>query len=249
MEANMVSFEPENHESNTARRRFGVPLALLIIAAWIGHLLYALSAVRIASSPTFMHILTIILHMALQAYLYTGLFITAHDAMHGSVSANRRVNRWIGRVSAFLFAAFSYRKLHRNHMKHHRWPGDERDPDFYLKSQNLFVWFAVFFARYASIVQIIIMAAAFNVLNLLVPTMNVVLFWIVPAFLATFQLFYFGTYRPHRYPHTDEMSPHNARSQRKHHLLAMLSCYFFGYHHEHHDSPGTPWWRLYRLKR
>jgi beta-carotene ketolase (CrtW type) len=27
-----------------------------------------------------------------------------------------------------------------------------------------------------------------------------------------------------------------------------LSCYFFGYHFEHHDSPGTPWWRLWRVK-
>ena len=152
-------------------------------------------------------------------------------------------------IAAFLFAAFSYRKLHRNHMKHHRWPGEERDPDFYPKSQNFLVWFAVFFYRYATVLQIVIMAALFNVLIRLVPTANVILFWMIPAFLGTFQLFYFGTYRPHRYPHTEDMHPHNARSQRKQHLLAMLSCYFFGYHHEHHESPGTPWWRLYRIKQ
>ena len=31
-------------------------------------------------------------------------------------------------------------------------------------------------------------------------------------------------------------------------MLAMVSCYFFGYHFEHHDSPGTPWWKLYAVK-
>jgi beta-carotene ketolase (CrtW type) len=28
----------------------------------------------------------------------------------------------------------------------------------------------------------------------------------------------------------------------------MISCYFFGYHFEHHESPQTPWWRLYQSK-
>jgi beta-carotene ketolase (CrtW type) len=28
----------------------------------------------------------------------------------------------------------------------------------------------------------------------------------------------------------------------------MLSCYFFGYHYEHHESPQTPWWKLYQIK-
>lgn len=29
------------------------------------------------------------IHLVVQAYLFTGLFITAHDAMHGTVSPNR----------------------------------------------------------------------------------------------------------------------------------------------------------------
>jgi beta-carotene ketolase (CrtW type) len=44
------------------------------------------------------------------------------------------------------------------------------------------------------------------------------------------------------------MAPHHARTLPRHHLWAMLSCYFFGYHWEHHQSPGTPWWRLWRMK-
>ncbi|MFW6276162.1 MAG: fatty acid desaturase, partial [Bacteroidota bacterium] len=70
----------------------------------------------------------------------------------------------------------------------------------------------------------------------------------LPALLSTLQLFYFGTYLPHRKPHTHDMGRHRARTQSKNHLWAMLSCYFFGYHTEHHESPGTPWWQLYTKK-
>jgi beta-carotene/zeaxanthin 4-ketolase len=230
----------------------GVLPAFLIIGLWAGHLVYALAFVPVPiAGETDGSVLTwlrLFLHLALQSYFYTGLFITAHDAMHGSASHNRRLNRWIGRVAAFLFAAFSYRKLHANHMKHHRWPGEARDPDFYPRSQNFLVWFVVFFYRYATVIQLVTMALLFNLLRLVVPTWNIIFFWVVPAFIATFQLFYFGTYRPHRYPHTHEMGPHHARSQQKNHFWAMLSCYFFGYHIEHHNSPGTPWWRLHELK-
>lgn len=74
------------------------------------------------------------------------------------------------------------------------------------------------------------------------------MFWVVPVFLGTLQLFFFGTYLPHRKPHNENMEPHKARTQRKNHLGAMISCYFFGYHFEHHDTPHQPWWKLYRSK-
>jgi beta-carotene ketolase (CrtW type) len=108
-----------------------------------------------------------------------------------------------------------------------------------------------FFFRYVTVIQILILAGLFNIgMYLLgIPTENLLLFWVLPAFLGTFQLFYFGTYLPHRYPHTEQMAPHNSRTQRSGHLLAMLSCYFFGYHYEHHEYPRTPWWRLYQRKK
>ncbi|MEM7731074.1 MAG: beta-carotene ketolase, partial [Pseudomonadota bacterium] len=37
--------------------------------------------------------------IALQVWLYTGLFIVAHDTMHGSFAPGRpRLNAWVGRV-------------------------------------------------------------------------------------------------------------------------------------------------------
>jgi beta-carotene ketolase (CrtW type) len=109
----------------------------------------------------------------------------------------------------------------------------------------------MFMVRYVTIWQILIMAVVFNLLLHLggIETAPMLAFWIIPAFLGTFQLFYFGTFLPHRRPHTEEMTKHRARTLKRNHLWAMLSCYFFGYHLEHHLSPGTPWWQLYKTKQ
>jgi beta-carotene ketolase (CrtW type) len=221
----------------------GIFIAISIIILWLSHLIYTLTFINVSFSSSFFY-----LHILIQAYLYTGLFITGHDAMHGTITDSKKINKAIGTVATFLFAGLSYNKLIKNHFMHHKHPGEESDPDFYTKSQNFFLWWAIFMKRYTTITQLIIMAIAFNVLKIWFNDITLIFFWVIPAFLGTFQLFFFGTYLPHKYPHTESMQPHNARSQKKNHLWAMLSCYFFGYHHEHHESPRTPWWQMYKLK-
>lgn len=222
----------------------GTVLGITIPAAFSAHLIYLLVFYP-ADNPA-----VSLLHILLQTYLYTGLFITAHDSMHGSVSRNRRVNRIIGVIALRLFAAFSFSRMFRMHMRHHQAPGTEDDPDYAPGSRHFILWFFRFFLRYVTIVQLLFMAAAFTLLNRAagISEARLLVFWVLPAFLSTFQLFYFGTYSPHRLPHTEEMLPHRARSQRKSHLWAMISCYFFGYHYEHHEYPRVPWWQLYRKK-
>jgi len=221
----------------------GVFVAIVILIVWLGHLLYSLFMVEPdLLSPWFY------LHILIQAYFYTGLFITAHDSMHGTVAKNRRLNNFIGHLSTTLFAFLSYNVLRKKHYQHHRFPGTEKDPDFSPRSNNFFVWWFVFMKNYVTWWQILLMAVAFNVLLIWFSEIQLIAFWIIPAILATFQLFFFGTFLPHRRPHSHDMEPHKSRTQRKNHLWAMLSCYFFGYHHEHHESPTTPWWQLYKSK-
>lgn len=174
-------------------------------------------------------------------HLYTGLFITAHDAMHGTVSANRFLNNWIGYTCTFLYALFWYPQLYTKHHQHHSHVHTVHDPDYHHGS--FLTWYFTFIKNYLSIWQIIAMAVLFNILKLWIPQANLLLFWVVPSLLSTVQLFYFGTYQPHRGEHDNR---HQSRSQRKNHLAAFFSCYFFGYHYEHHDSPGIPWWLLWR---
>ncbi len=221
----------------------GILIALSVILIWLCHLIYILTSVDVDFlSPIFY------MHLLLQTYFYTGLFITGHDAMHQTVSRNKSINRAIGTAAAFLYAGLSYKRLIVNHFRHHKNPGTADDPDFNIKSQNFFVWWGSFMYRYATITQLIIMAVAFNVLKIWVDEISLWFFWVIPAILSSLQLFFFGTYLPHRKPHQHDMEPHKARTQKKNHLWAMLSCYFFGYHFEHHDSPHTPWWQLYKTK-
>lgn len=221
----------------------GLIIALSIFILWITNLYYSLSY----SEPGIVSF-SMYLHMLLQAYLYTGLFITAHDAMHGTVSRNRKLNDLTGQISLFLFAGMSFRYLRKNHFKHHANPGETDDPDFNTNTQNFFKWWISFLLEYLTWKQLLIMAVLFNIFKVWFNESYLIIYWVIPAFISTLQLFYFGTYLPHRYPHKNEMLPHNSRSQKKNHLWAMLSCYFFGYHFEHHESPRTPWWRLYKLK-
>ena len=222
----------------------GLLIALTVILLWAFHLLYLLIFVELSSASPI-----ILVHMAIQTYLYTGLFITAHDAMHGLVSPDKAINKNIGRLATRLFAALSFSRLLEKHQLHHQFPGEAADPDYSVHSQNFWLWWFSFMKNYISWWQIIIMALVFNILHIWVDQLNLILFWILPSILATFQLFYFGTYRPHRLPHTETMLPHNSRSQKGSHVWAMLSCYFFGYHYEHHEWPHIPWWKLYQTKK
>lgn len=216
----------------------GVVIASLVIGLWFVTLFYLLQLTIDFWNPW------IYLGILVQTHLYTGLFITAHDAMHGLVSEKKRINHAFGWISALLFSYNFYWKLFPKHHEHHRYVATEKDPDYH-PSQNFFIWYWSFITTYVSIWQVLLMAATFNVLKLFIPQENLIVFWMIPAILATLQLFYFGTYVPHKGTNTNK---HHSNSQTKNHFWAFVSCYFFGYHYEHHDSPGTPWWRLWQIK-
>jgi beta-carotene/zeaxanthin 4-ketolase len=223
----------------------GILISVAVISIWAIHLVWMLLSLELSIFNPWMYF-----HILLQGYLFTGLFITAHDAMHGNISKSKTVNTIIGSVSTFLFAGLSYKRLRRNHGLHHKNPASGNDPDYYTKSQNFLLWWGVFMWRYLTIMQIIIMAVAYNLMIHVagIDPARAILFWIVPAFLGTIQLFLVGVWWPHRLPHQQHMLPHKARTQKKNHLWAMITCYFFGYHFEHHHDPSVPWWELYKAK-
>lgn len=215
----------------------GLLIALLVLGCWATSITLLMQWRVNFSNPL------LYLFILLQMHLYTGLFITAHDAMHGTVSPNKMLNNGIGYICTFLYAAFWFPYLNKQHHKHHRHVHSDDDPDYHHGS--FIAWYFSFMRNYLSIWQIVIMAAAFNILKIWIPQENLILFWVVPSLLSTLQLFYFGTYLPHKGEHNNL---HHSRSQRRNHVLAFFSCYFFGYHYEHHDSPRTPWWKLWKTE-
>ncbi len=225
----------------------GIWFALVILVSWLA-LLSLLLTYHSPGSPDYGLTLSwndplVYVFVLLQMHLYTGVFITAHDAIHGVVAPNnKRLNDIIGTLATALFAFNSYKKLSAGHHLHHKHAATEHDPDYHRGNPNILLWFTDFARSYVSIWQIVAMAVTYNILKLWLPMENLIVFWMVPAFLSTFQLFYFGTYLPHRGEHHNP--PHNARSQALNHTWAFISCYFFGYHEEHHTQPYLPWWKL-----
>lgn len=191
-----------------------------------------------------------------QTFLYTGLFITAHDAMHGVVfPQNVKVNNLVGRLTLFLYALFPYDKLLKKHWLHHHNPGSKNDPDFHDgKYKNLFAWYFNFLKGYWDWKQALGLILTFHLVRytLHIPETNLTLFWAVPAILSSVQLFYFGTFLPHKEPEEGYKNIHRAQSTSLPVFWSFLSCYHFGYHEEHHEFPHVPWWELpkiYRMKQ
>lgn len=226
----------------------GLAAGLAIIGLWMGGLVVFLQF-DLSVVPVYIIIPAIFVQM----FLYVGLFITAHDAMHGLVfPQNLRINKLIGTVSVLLYALFPYNKLHTKHWEHHKHPASEKDPDYHDGRRPGFIpWYLKFMVTYLSWYQILGMAAIFNILHLglNIPVANLILFWALPAIASTLQLFYFGTYLPHREPAEGYTNRHNSTSNDYPVLLSFLSCYHFGYHLEHHEFPYVQWWKLPKVRR
>jgi beta-carotene ketolase (CrtW type) len=226
----------------------GIFIGLAVILLWMANLILLLST-DIASLPLY----SLIVVMLVQTFLYTGLFITAHDGMHGLIAPRQiKVNRWIGTLCVILYALFSFKKLRVEHQKHHAHPGSDDDPDFHDgEHPGFWAWYFHFLKTYVTWQQIAGMAIAFNIMLHVfkIPQVNLILFWVSPALLSTLQLFYFGTYLPHREPAGGYDNSHRARSNEFSIFWSFITCYHFGYHWEHHEFPHVPWWRLPGVRR
>ncbi len=226
----------------------GLLIALVVTGLWatllvssLGRPLGSMSAAEIA------------LRFVAQTWLYTGLFITAHDAMHGTVApAHPRLNDLVGTVALGLYALFPFRALQAEHRRHHARPASPDDPDWHDPEHPGFVrWYLRFVGHYVRRTQVVGMALVFNVLShgLGVPEGSLIVLWVLPSLLSTVQLFYFGTYLPHREAGGAFRDRHRARSNAYGAFASLLTCYHFGYHWEHHTLPGEPWWRLPAARR
>ncbi len=237
--------------SSARQAAIGLSLAALIIVGWFslhvwGVFFQPLTWPAVAAAPVM---------ILMQSWLGAGMFIVAHDAMHGSLAPSRpRLNGVIGQICVGAYAAFSYRRLNVCHHQHHRSPGSADDPDFHADRPEAFgPWFYAFFTRYFGWREFAIVAAvlATYLFVLGAKPLNLMLFWGLPAILSALQLFVFGTWLPHRHDARQAAfaDHHNARTLSMSWIASLLTCFHFGLHHEHHLSPNTPWWRLPDVRR
>ena len=190
--------EPDAMKGLTGSAVIGIILALCIITAWVsthvaGVFLYTWGLHSIVTAP---------LLAAVSCWLFVGLFIVAHDCMHGSLAPHSpALNRFIGQLCLLLYAGFAFDQLNSKHHLHHRHSGTDGDPDFISHPPHGFIrWYASFFFTYFGWRQFAVLSAvsAAYLLLLDVSYSNLLAFWALPAIASSLQLFYFGTYLPHK---------------------------------------------------
>jgi beta-carotene ketolase (CrtW type) len=221
----------------------GLVIALLIIALWI----LTVSIYQI-NDLTKVNYLVILLLILWQTFLNTGLFIIAHDGMHGLIfPTNIKLNHFIGSLALILYAFLSYENLREKHLLHHRFPGTNLDPDFHNSNNLSFLsWYGEFMTKYLSLKHLFRLSVLvlFIAYFCKITWFHLFLFWALPLILSSLQLFFFGTFLPHR---EDEQIGKNISSIKSLYLpvfLSLITCYHFSYHQEHHQYPFIPWWKL-----
>lgn len=225
----------------------GILIASIVMLLWLSSLIVLL-AIDISQVP----LLLIVADVLLRAFLHTGLFITAHDAMHRTVfPQNRKINDFIGSIASRMYVLLPYKTLLEKHRQHHQYPATEKDPDFCEDgNKNPVLWYLSFMKGYLEGKQSWIILIGMSLifyplwLGLHIPVVNLVLFWLLPLFLSSIQLFLFGIFLPHRQPENGYTNSHRAKSSNFSVLWSFLSCYHFGYHWEHHEYPNIPWYKL-----
>lgn len=226
---------------NSKHERISTFLAIVVILAWIGNLYWSLTL-------NTENILLIIFQAWLQSFLFVGMFVSAHDCMHGLVAPSTpKVNDAIGTIALFLFAGFRYKVLRQKHHQHHDHPTSTTDPDYTRYSHERFwPWIASFMRNYFGLREFLILHLHVGVVlwvGGMVPW-KIFVFYAIPSWIASIQLFYFGTYLVHKGFQEDSNNVFKSRSNTYPTWLSLITCFHFGYHIEHHEYPFLAWWRL-----
>ena len=203
-----------------------------------------------------LHPALVLVAILVRTFLHTGLFIIGHDAMHRVLVPSRpALNDRIGAIALGLYAALPYGICHQNHHQHHQAPGGAQDLDVHgNRSAPVWSWYVRFMAGYLSYGQFAALLAGWAVVALgarwwlATPMLNVLLFCTLPLLLSSLQLFFVGTYLPHRIQ-APASNPHQATSLDWPEWLSLLACYHFGYHLEHHEAPQLCWFQLPMARR
>ncbi|MBD2190125.1 fatty acid desaturase [Pseudanabaena mucicola] len=226
----------------------GVEIALLVIIIWALGFYFLVNSVSVKQTS----LGWVGVMILWQTFICTGLFITAHDAMHGAIlPKHHQINHFIGSLALLLYGFFSYDEISKKHLQHHHAPASEADPDFHDGThKNAIAWYICFMQRYWSWWRLAVLLTAYASMHsfLNIAYANLILFSAVPTILSSIQVFYFGTFLPHREPIGGYQNTSRAQSIYRPLLWSFLTCYHFGYHQEHHLQPNTPWWKLPSLQ-
>ena len=200
-------------------------------------------------------------------------FTPAHEASHGSVSANRALNDWVGRLATVLQSPVPFFRAFRYiHMQHHRFTNDKtKDPDLYVGSGPVWLlplkWTtldinylyrylnpSVFMKRPKSERREMLLALLFAAVVLTVISANgwlnyYLLLFLIPGRITAIFLAITFDFLPH-YPHQAQAKdqPFQCTSNRVGMEWLLTPVLLFqNYHLVHHLYPTVPFYRLLKI--
>ncbi|MCT2532710.1 fatty acid desaturase [SAR92 clade bacterium H231] len=200
-------------------------------------------------------------------------FTPAHEASHGSVSANRTLNDWVGRLATVLQSPVPFFRAFRYiHMQHHRFTNDKtKDPDLYvgsgpgwllpLKWTTLDINYlyrylnpSVFMKRPKSERREMLLALLFAAVVLTVISANgwlnyYLLLFLIPGRITAIFLAITFDFLPH-YPHQAQAKdqPFQCTSNRVGMEWLLTPVLLFqNYHLVHHLYPTVPFYRYLKI--
>lgn len=200
-------------------------------------------------------------------------FTPAHEASHGSVSANRALNDWVGRLATVLQSPVPFFRAFRYiHMQHHKFTNDKtKDPDLYvgsgpgwllpLKWTTLDINYlyrylnpSVFMKRPKSERREMLLALLFAAVVLTVISANGWLnyylwLFLIPGRITAIFLAITFDFLPH-YPHQAQAKdqPFQCTSNRVGMEWLLTPVLLFqNYHLVHHLYPSVPFYRLLKI--
>ena len=182
---------------------------------------------------------------------FTGLFILAHEAIHGTLWPGwPRLGHACGRLFAFAYASMDYGTLRANHWEHHRAPGRDGDPDAHPGGRFL-PHLAAFALRYLRWWQVLILVAAGNRLGEAGHTRAMLCAYVGPVVASTLVVFTVGIFLVH-HPALlalGEADPrHRAVGVDLGPLGSLFAILFFNTHWLHHEHPQLTWVQLGLLR-
>ncbi|GAC1547546.1 MAG: hypothetical protein NVS2B9_14600 [Myxococcales bacterium] len=182
---------------------------------------------------------------------FTGLFILAHESIHGLLVPGRpRLGAALGRVFAFAYAFMDYGRLRAAHRAHHAAPGTALDPDAHA-SGRFFPHLAAFLWRYLTVPQLALLVLAGDRLGSHGHTRAMLLAYVGPIACSTLIVFSLGIYLVH-HPRLVELgladARHRAVAVDPGPVLSLFAILFFNYHWLHHEHPHLTWVSLGRLR-
>lgn len=256
-----AGFIREMHLPRPAHGRRAAVFILIYLAASAG-------AVALASFHLWWLYVTCIPLFLLAAASLHGISLFTHEAVHGTLSRNRRLNAILGAICAWpvLQNYSAYRVLH---LRHHEHLGHEGDPDHYnnytrwtwlvftMHWGRLIIGYPVYIVSipllafrqgnardrfWISIEVLCVIALVTAALLLSIPKSVLIIAWLIPMIVINTLVNIRGMSQHTLLEHYDD-DIRGTRSILTRPIVAFFMCNE-NYHLEHHLYPGVPWYNL-----